>query len=62
MTLEYAVKRLRQFFIQRVYPCVATDRVLHIRRSLLAIDGLNGFWCRDQENSKSARSADNPTL
>jgi hypothetical protein len=62
MTLEYSVKRLRQFPIERIYPCVATDRALHIRRGLLAIDGLNGFWCRYQENSKSARSADNPAL
>jgi hypothetical protein len=43
MTLEYSVKRLRQFSIQRRYPGVAADRVLHIRRGLLAIDGLRGF-------------------
>ena len=62
MTLEYSVKRLSQFSIQRMYPCVTADRVLHIRRGLLAINGLNGFWCRDQENSKYARSADDPAL
>jgi hypothetical protein len=62
MSLEYSVKRLRQFSIERIYPCVATDRVFHIRRGLAAIDGLNGLWCRYQENSKSAYSADNPAL
>ncbi len=62
MTLEYSVKRLSQFSIERIYPSVAADRVLHIRRGLLAIDGLNGFWCRDQENSKYERSADDPAL